>query len=155
MDKINLTRRERGALTNLAKGGTRPQAADALRIERTTLRVHLRNIRKKLGAGTDQEAIDRADALGLLNPAQLPKGVPQEWADLTPRELETLENLINGFRVLSDEELADALTVEPATVRKHLQNIYRKLDIRSRASAALLASKVFAITAALDSAAAA
>jgi DNA-binding CsgD family transcriptional regulator len=143
MDTVKLTGREREALKFLAKGYTRPQAAKVLRIESTTLRVHIHNAKDKLGAQTDREAIDRANALGLLGPPQMPEGVPKEWAALTPRELELLEKLINDLHVLTDSQLARLLVVTVATVRKHLQNIYRKLGIHSRASAVLVAVKVF------------
>ena len=48
---------------------------------------------------------------------------------LTKREFEILENLSKG---LKNNELADKLFISPATVKKHIENIYNKLQLHSR-----------------------
>ncbi len=53
-------------------------------------------------------------------------------AELTPREREVMLRVADG---LSNAEIASALVVERCTVRKHLENVYEKLGVRSRTAA--------------------
>ncbi|MFA6960852.1 MAG: response regulator transcription factor [Opitutaceae bacterium] len=66
---------------------------------------------------------------------------PSEEADgtLTPRELEVLGLIARGLRIA---DAACALGVADGTVASHIKAIYRKLDISSRAEAALHASRL-------------
>jgi two-component system nitrate/nitrite response regulator NarL len=43
---------------------------------------------------------------------------------------------------LSAPEAAERLTVSPATVRTHLENIYRKLEVSDKASAVATAMRL-------------
>jgi DNA-binding CsgD family transcriptional regulator len=52
---------------------------------------------------------------------------------LTERETEVLHHVAEGMR---NREIAQALWIAPGTVRKHLENIYAKLGVHSRAAAA-------------------
>jgi DNA-binding NarL/FixJ family response regulator len=61
---------------------------------------------------------------------------PQPEWDLTARELEVLRALAEG---LSTKQLAQELWLSAHTVKYHLTNIYRKLDVASRAEAVRLA----------------
>jgi HD-GYP domain-containing protein (c-di-GMP phosphodiesterase class II) len=57
----------------------------------------------------------------------------REWpAGLTAREVEVLGLLARGY---SSREIAERLVVTPKTVSNHIQNIYLKIDVSSRASA--------------------
>ena len=56
--------------------------------------------------------------------------------DLTPRELEILEHLVKG---LTNAQIAQQLTISPATVKNHISNILPKLDASSRTEAVALA----------------
>jgi DNA-binding NarL/FixJ family response regulator len=58
--------------------------------------------------------------------------------DLTNREVEVLDQLSKG---LSYAEIAENLFISPATVRKHIENIYRKLQVRNKLEAVNLAQK--------------
>lgn len=58
--------------------------------------------------------------------------VPNELAVLTPREREILDRLSKGF---SHKEVAEELFISPTTVRKHIFNIYEKLQVHSRVEA--------------------
>ena len=51
---------------------------------------------------------------------------------LTTRELEILRLVARG---LSNREIADAMFVTLGTVKKHLNNIFSKLDVSSRTQA--------------------
>ena len=53
-------------------------------------------------------------------------------AALSSREREVLALAAEGLR---NAEIAEALWVSPATVRKHLENIYEKLDVHTRTAA--------------------
>jgi DNA-binding CsgD family transcriptional regulator len=53
-------------------------------------------------------------------------------AALSARELEVLNLVADGLR---NAEIAEALWVSPATVRKHLENIYEKLGVHTRTAA--------------------
>jgi DNA-binding NarL/FixJ family response regulator len=52
--------------------------------------------------------------------------------ELTARELEVLQLAAHG---LSARQVAERLTVSPATVRSHLENIYPKLGVTDKTSA--------------------
>jgi DNA-binding NarL/FixJ family response regulator len=55
--------------------------------------------------------------------------IPGAEEQLTKREVEILENLAKGLR---NQEIADRLFISRATVKKHIENIYIKLQLRSR-----------------------
>jgi DNA-binding CsgD family transcriptional regulator len=59
----------------------------------------------------------------------------KKLAVLTPREAVVLGRPAQGE---SNRQIANALFVAPTTVRKHLENIYDKLDVPNRAAAAAL-----------------
>jgi DNA-binding CsgD family transcriptional regulator len=59
----------------------------------------------------------------------------QGWAALTQRERDIVTVLASGA---TDQKIARTLTISPRTVGKHLENIYRKLDVPGRT--ALLAA---------------
>ncbi|KAA9349039.1 MULTISPECIES: response regulator [Larkinella] len=57
---------------------------------------------------------------------------PNELDVLTPREREILDRLSKGH---SHKEVATELFVSPTTVRKHIFNIYEKLQVHSKVEA--------------------
>ena len=60
-------------------------------------------------------------------------GMPEDYSDLTPRELEILELIANGY---SNQKIAKRLFIEVGTVKNHVHNILNKLDVRTREDAA-------------------
>lgn len=58
---------------------------------------------------------------------------PQAIAELTPREREVLHLIGEG---LTNQEIGNALVIEVGTVKNHVHNILRKLDVNSRDEAA-------------------
>jgi two-component system, NarL family, response regulator LiaR len=62
---------------------------------------------------------------------------------LTDREWEVLDLLSGGA---SNEDISNALVLSPETVRTHLKNLYRKLEVRSRADAVAAAMRMRELT---------
>lgn len=79
-------------------------------------------------------------ALELLKsiPEKEKKSSPDESSGLSKRELETLKFLVDG---LNYKEIAERMSVSPTTVRTHIQNVYSKLHVNSKAAAIKLAIK--------------
>ena len=61
-----------------------------------------------------------------------------EDCSLTPRETEVLEQLSEG---LDYKEIAANLFISPPTVRKHIENIYRKLQVNNKMQAVRKATR--------------
>jgi len=57
---------------------------------------------------------------------------------VTKREIEVLEQISQG---LEYREIAANLFISPATVRKHIKNIYRKLQVNNKMRAVKKASR--------------
>lgn len=62
----------------------------------------------------------------------------QSESDLSPREKEVLKELCNGS---SYKKVAESLFISQDTVRTHIRNIYRKLEVNSKAEAVAKAFK--------------
>jgi DNA-binding CsgD family transcriptional regulator len=71
------------------------------------------------------------DATG-AGPDLLPSLGPSCEGMLTPREHDVMRCVEDG---LSNAEIARKLWIQPTTVRKHLENIFAKLGVRSRTAA--------------------
>lgn len=69
----------------------------------------------KVGKGQKQSGLSRIEAM--------------DHFGLTAREYQVAEMVAKGY---SDEEVGDALSVSPATARKHLYNAYAKLAVNKR-----------------------
>ena len=63
---------------------------------------------------------------------------PLDYERLTPRESEVLTYLSKGFTI---KEIASLMGIKWFTVNDHIKSIYKKLNVSSRAEAAVLASK--------------
>lgn len=85
-----------------------------------------RDLFGRLGAVPGLEAVDRL------------RGTTKAATDsgLTPRELDVLALVAEGC---TNQQIAEALVVSPHTVRRHLQNVFRKLGVPSRAAATAFA----------------
>ena len=71
-------------------------------------------------------------------PMPMGKGAPLDHERLTPRESEVLTYLSKGFTI---KEIASLMGIKWFTVNDHIKSIYKKLNVSSRAEAAVLASK--------------
>jgi len=104
-----------------ALGHASPAEAEAVRAAQTLAR---------LGA-VQAEALARREVTGRTrNPSR---------HVLTTREIEVLRLVGEG---LSDKTIADRLTISAHTVHRHMSNIFRKLDVSSRAAATAQALKL-------------
>jgi HD-GYP domain-containing protein (c-di-GMP phosphodiesterase class II) len=72
-------------------------------------------------------------AAGERTPGRLAAGLP---ADLTPREAEVLRLLARG---LTNKEIAARLEISPKTIGNHIERVYAKAGVRTRAAATLFA----------------
>lgn len=74
----------------------------------------------------------------IQDPAEMDEEIEKEINEkysLTEREKEILGHLLKGK---SNKEMSDLMFVSTETVKTHLQNIYKKLGVKSRMEAALL-----------------
>ena len=84
-------------------------------------------------AGLDADAV--ACVLAAAGRREAPS--PPSWpADLTDREVEVLRLIARGR---SNREVAERLFISPKTVGRHVENVYAKVGVSSRAAAALFA----------------
>jgi DNA-binding CsgD family transcriptional regulator len=99
-----------------------PKAIPPLRVEIADRQLTLRLIIEPQSARylllLEEQPIGQSLALAILG--------------LSPREAELLNGLIQGK---NNQALAEQMGITTATVRKHLENLYRKLDASSRAEA--------------------
>ncbi|MFD1063289.1 response regulator [Winogradskyella litorisediminis] len=68
----------------------------------------------------------------LRNPSSIENISEQEEIKLTKREIDVLEQLGKG---LSYNKIADNLILSTGTIRKHIENIYRKLQVHNKLEA--------------------
>ncbi len=96
------------------------------------------------GSSGDSGPMGLNSGFGTLTSSATPSGrgvtldpLP-EWERLTPRENEVLTYLSKGFTI---KEIANLMGIKWFTVNDHIKSIYKKLNVSSRAEAAVLASK--------------
>lgn len=109
-----------GAAAYLLKSADRTELATAVRAA-------------KRSDGTVLVGISRESFVGLKRP---PQSAPRL---LSPRETAVLQLLAEAQ---SNRDIATALHVSNATVKRHLTDIYRKLDARSRVDALRIARHI-------------
>lgn len=92
-------------------------------------------IQQTIAGGAAMSASIALKALNYIRAAEASKPKrPDQQADchLTPREIELLELLKDG---LGYKQIGASLEISEGTVRKHLENIYRKLQVNNKVSA--------------------
>ena len=111
-----------------------------LTLEAEALRAQL-----ELARGEDIAAmgrLERANALAGEDSDDVALPPADELAGLTPAELRVAQTVGAGR---TNRETANELFLSVKTVDFHLQNIYRKLSVRSRAELAVLVTKALAV----------
>ena len=91
-----------------------------------------------IGGTTTSAPMPLASAFQSSRPMPLGRGAPLDHERLTPRESEVLTYLSKGFTI---KEIANLMGIKWFTVNDHIKSIYKKLNVSSRAEAAVLASK--------------
>jgi two-component system, NarL family, nitrate/nitrite response regulator NarL len=96
----------------------------------------------RMGSGSDTQAphapFTASGMPGSSNSRPIPIEKPLDHERLTPRETEVLTYLSKGFTI---KEIANLMGIKWFTVNDHIKSIYKKLNVSSRAEAAVLASK--------------
>ncbi|NET27831.1 response regulator transcription factor [Okeania sp. SIO1I7] len=85
----------------------------------------------QLGPGIGKKAISQM-AIPVSN-------LPQNWQELTPREQEILKLIASGA---NNREIAKTLYISEKTVKNHITNILRRLNLRDRTQAAIFAHSI-------------
>jgi DNA-binding NarL/FixJ family response regulator len=97
----------------------------------------LRQLETESGSRFDRDCLSAlaqeiGESSGLVRPRR-------DWpASLTDREVEVLRLIARGFTV---KEAARALVVSESTARHHLEHIYAKAGVNSRAGAVIFAAE--------------
>ncbi len=89
-------------------------------------------------AAADDSASSGATAGLSSRVAASAHAAPIDHERMTPRESEVLTYLSKGFTI---KEIANLMGIKWFTVNDHIKSIYKKLNVSSRAEAAVLASK--------------
>ena len=90
------------------------------------------------GSASNSDPMPLASGFQSSRPMPLGRGAPLDHERLTPRESEVLTYLSKGFTI---KEIASLMGIKWFTVNDHIKSIYKKLNVSSRAEAAVLASK--------------
>jgi DNA-binding NarL/FixJ family response regulator len=99
----------------------------------------LTHFRGPSGSGaTDSGPAPLSSGFQSSRPVALARSAPLDHERLTPRESEVLTFLSKGFTI---KEIANLMGIKWFTVNDHIKSIYKKLNVSSRAEAAVLASK--------------
>jgi DNA-binding NarL/FixJ family response regulator len=97
------------------------------------------SIQTIMAGGGAMSPVIAAKSLALLRNAGIPDLIVEKKDFcLSNREIEVLEKLSNGENY---NQIADVLFVSPSTVRKHIENIYRKLQVHNKIQAVKLAKE--------------
>jgi two-component system, NarL family, nitrate/nitrite response regulator NarL len=90
------------------------------------------------GGAADTAPMSLSSGFQTSKPQPLNRTAPIDHERLTPRESEVLTFLSKGFTI---KEIAQLMGIKWFTVNDHIKSIYKKLNVSSRAEAAVLASK--------------
>jgi DNA-binding NarL/FixJ family response regulator len=101
-------------------------------LKEETAEVLIDAIHDSLNGGAAMSASIALKVLGIVRRSNAPQPAPVEDFGLTGREMELLEHLKAG---LTYERIASNLYISVGTVRKHIENIYRKLRVSNKVEA--------------------
>lgn len=96
-------------------------------------------LKKAIRAVRDGENYIQSSLIPALNNRLLNRDVDKDkLASLTNRELEVLAQVANG---MFNKEIATNLNISERTVKNHISNIFKKIDVSDRTQAAVFAIK--------------
>jgi DNA-binding NarL/FixJ family response regulator len=84
------------------------------------------------GGATMSPSIAQKTMRLLMNPLVIASEKDKELVELSPREIEVLEQLSKG---LKNQLIANNLFLSVSTVKKHIENIFNKLQVHNRIEA--------------------
>jgi DNA-binding CsgD family transcriptional regulator len=117
-----LTQREIQILDHVHLGHTVSETASVLNISKSTVKRHRGNIIEKMKLGSTASLI----AYALARPSLRQGANAVAWHTATLRETEVLHHIGLG---LTNKEIGRLLGISHETVRKHRQNLARKLQV--------------------------
>jgi DNA-binding NarL/FixJ family response regulator len=91
-----------------------------------------RSLQEVMEGGAPMSPAIARKALLLLRKTPAPPAAAQNDHSLSEREIEILEQLSKGLRY---EQVGQNLHISTGTVRKHIENIYRKLQVHNKLEA--------------------
>lgn len=94
-------------------------------------------LKRAINAVVNNESYIQPDLLPALNNRLVSRDIDKEKIDsLTKRELEVLVQVANG---MFNKEIATVLNISERTVKNHISNIFKKLEVADRTQAAVFA----------------
>ena len=94
-------------------------------------------LRKAIYSVMDNENYIQSSLIPLLNSKLVARDIDKEKIEsLTRREMEVLIKITNG---MSNKEIASTLNISERTVKNHISNIFKKIDLSDRTQAAVFA----------------
>lgn len=106
--------------------------ADGYLLKDTDPQTLFNSIKEVLDGGASMTPSIALKALNLLRNPLKESSESKEDISLTKRETEILGQISNGLNYI---EIAENLIISPATVRKHIENIYKKLQVHNKVEA--------------------
>lgn len=101
--------------------------------------AELAELKKAINAVIKGENYIQPNLIPALNNRLVSRDIDKDKIDsLTKRELEVLIQVANG---MFNKEIADSLNISERTVKNHLSNIFKKIDVSDRTQAAVFAIK--------------
>lgn len=91
-----------------------------------------RALQEVMSGGAPMSPAIARKSLAMLRRAPVHPQKTETAAELSERELEILEQLSKGLRY---DQVAANLNISTGTVRKHIENIYRKLQVHNKTAA--------------------
>lgn len=96
-------------------------------------------LKRAIETVSEGESYIQSSLIPALNSRLIARDIDKEKIDsLTKRELEVLIQVANG---MFNKEIANALNISERTVKNHLSNIFKKIDVSDRTQAAVFAIK--------------